>query len=286
MPALPALPAPSCRFPPGTRKIGPCLPRCGSSPTRRSRAPRARRSSKAITSSCCATRGRTIPAWLEAINSAERWVHFESYILRDDHQRPRVRRGAGRGHEARRPRPPALRLARRGDGDAVDVLGAPAPRRHRRPRVQSAAARLAARLVVARPSQDDWRRRPRRVRHRPVRRRHVVGPRAQQGSRSVARHRRRRVAGRPWPTSRTRLPKCGPPPVRRCPTTSATAGPIAPAGKTSLRVIGTKPSVGGVFRLDQLVAAVARERLVDYRRVLRRRVAVRAGADRRLARRR
>ena len=24
------------------------------------------------------------PAWLDAINNAERWVHFESYILRDD----------------------------------------------------------------------------------------------------------------------------------------------------------------------------------------------------------
>src|SRR5688500_4254182 len=24
------------------------------------------------------------PAWLDAINSAERWIHFESYIIHDD----------------------------------------------------------------------------------------------------------------------------------------------------------------------------------------------------------
>ena len=32
-------------------------------------------------------------------------------------------------------------------------------------------------------------------------------------------------------------------------------------GHVALRVIATKPSTGGVFRLDQLVAAVAREAL-------------------------
>jgi cardiolipin synthase A/B len=36
---------------------------------------------------------------------------------------------------------------------------------------------------------------------------------------------------------------------------------ILPAGDVSLRVIGTKPSTAAIFRLDQLVAAVARERL-------------------------
>jgi cardiolipin synthase len=38
-------------------------------------------------------------------------------------------------------------------------------------------------------------------------------------------------------------------------------GSIAPAGTTSLRVIATQPATAGMFRLDQLVAAVARERL-------------------------
>ena len=38
-------------------------------------------------------------------------------------------------------------------------------------------------------------------------------------------------------------------------------GSIAPAGTISLRVIATQPSTAGMFRLDQLVAAVARERL-------------------------
>lgn len=39
------------------------------------------------------------------------------------------------------------------------------------------------------------------------------------------------------------------------------AGTIAPAGDMALRVIATQPSMGGMFRLDQLVAALARERL-------------------------
>jgi cardiolipin synthase len=38
-------------------------------------------------------------------------------------------------------------------------------------------------------------------------------------------------------------------------------GSIAPAGTTPLRVIATEPATAGMFRLDQLVAAVARERL-------------------------
>jgi cardiolipin synthase A/B len=38
-------------------------------------------------------------------------------------------------------------------------------------------------------------------------------------------------------------------------------GSILPVGSVPLRVIGTKPSTAGRFRLDQLVAAVARERL-------------------------
>src|ERR671939_425698 len=28
--------------------------------------------------------GQNYPAWLEAINSAQRWIHFESYIVHDD----------------------------------------------------------------------------------------------------------------------------------------------------------------------------------------------------------
>ena len=50
-------------------------------------------------------------------------------------------------------------------------------------------------------------------------------------------------------------------PGARCPTRNARRRPTAPAGTTSLRVIDTKPSTGGLFRLDQLVAALARERL-------------------------
>jgi cardiolipin synthase len=38
-------------------------------------------------------------------------------------------------------------------------------------------------------------------------------------------------------------------------------GSIPVAGRVPMRVIGTRPSTGGVFRLDQLVSAVARERV-------------------------
>jgi cardiolipin synthase A/B len=38
-------------------------------------------------------------------------------------------------------------------------------------------------------------------------------------------------------------------------------GSIAPAGTVALRVIATQPATAGMFRLDQLVAAIARERL-------------------------
>jgi cardiolipin synthase len=38
-------------------------------------------------------------------------------------------------------------------------------------------------------------------------------------------------------------------------------GAIAPAGTVAMRVIGTQPSTASMFRLDQLVTAVARERL-------------------------
>lgn len=39
------------------------------------------------------------------------------------------------------------------------------------------------------------------------------------------------------------------------------SGSIAPAGDIALRVIATQPATAGMFRLDQLIAAVARERL-------------------------
>src|SRR6185503_13887897 len=38
-------------------------------------------------------------------------------------------------------------------------------------------------------------------------------------------------------------------------------GQVAPAGNTALRVVASTPATAGMFRLDQLVAALARERL-------------------------
>ena len=65
-----------------------------------------------------------------------------------------------------------------------------------------------------------------------------------------------------WPTSSRPSPTSGRQRVQRCPRTRfRDDGSIAPAATVALRVIATKPSTGGMFRLDQLVAAVARERL-------------------------
>ncbi|HLS56901.1 MAG TPA: phospholipase D-like domain-containing protein [Zeimonas sp.] len=41
----------------------------------------------------------------------------------------------------------------------------------------------------------------------------------------------------------------------------AEGGAIAPAGETALRVLATMPSVAGLYRLDQMIAALARESL-------------------------
>ena len=51
----------------------------------------------------------------------------------------------------------------------------------------------------------------------------------------------------------------GRPDSRRRPGTAPSR--VAPAGETSLRVVATVPKTAGLFRLDQLVAALARERL-------------------------
>ena len=130
---------------------------CGSWRIRRFRAPPARRWSTATRCSCCATPKQNYPAWLDAINGAERWIHFESYIIHDDECRTRVCRGVdGAAARARRARARGLRLAGRTQRHDVDVLGAAATRRRRGARVQSTAARLrrsaGCRAITARCS--------------------------------------------------------------------------------------------------------------------------------------
>ena len=202
------------------------------------------------------------PAWLEAIRGAEHWVHFESYILRDDHSGREfaealveaVRRGVRvrllydwLGAASTTPWMFWARLRRAG----IDVRAFNPPRLdsplgwmsrdHRKMIGVDGRVGFVTGLCVGR---------------------HVVGRRPQQGSRSVARHRRCGIRARPSSISKRRSPRCGRPRARRCRPTNARSRRLAgPAGSTPLRVIGTKPSAGGLFRLDQLVAAVARERL-------------------------
>ena len=202
------------------------------------------------------------PAWLDAIHSAERWVHFESYILRDDQSGPRVRRSDGGGAHARRPRARAsttgwARSAPRrgcsGSGSGGRRRGAcfnqprlDAPlgwlaRDHRKMLGVDGRVGFVTGLCVA----DMWWGRERNKGLDPWRDTGVAvrGPRGGRHRAGVCRRLGgdRRAASRPRRFRRTAR--------------------IAPVGGVALRVIGTKPSTAGLFRLDQLVAAVARERL-------------------------
>lgn len=201
------------------------------------------------------------PAWLEAINSAERWVHFESYILRDD----RSGREFAAAMAAAAKRGVRVRLL-------YDWLGAVTTtpwmfwERLRRERIEVRAfnqPRLDAPLgwlardhrkmlgvdgrvgfVTGLCVADMWWGRERNKGLDPWRDTGMAvwGPAVADIEQAFA---------DVWDTTGHPLPKDEVP----------ADGSIPPAGTVSLRVIATKPSTGGLFRLDQLVAAVARERL-------------------------
>jgi len=200
------------------------------------------------------------PAWLEAINAAEKWVHFESYILRDDISGREfaealvaaTKRGVHvrllydwLGAATATPWMFWARLRKAG----IDVRAFNPPRLdsplgwlsrdHRKMIGVDGRVGFVTGLCVA----DMWWGRERNKGLDPWRDTGVAvrGPAVADIENAFA---------EVWAAA-------GPP----LPDDECHCGPIAPAGKTSLRVIGTKPSVGGVFRLDQLVAAVARERL-------------------------
>ena len=200
------------------------------------------------------------PAWLEAINAAEKWIHFESYILRDDISGREfaaalvaaTKRGVRvrllydwLGAATATPWMFWARLRKAG----IDVRAFNPPRLdsplgwlsrdHRKMIGVDGRVGFVTGLCVA----DMWWGRERNKGLDPWRDAGVAvrGPAVADIENAFA---------EVWAAA-------GPP----LPDDECHCGPIAPAGKTSLRVIGTKPSVGGVFRLDQLVAAVARERL-------------------------
>ncbi len=201
------------------------------------------------------------PAWLEAINAAERWVHFETYILRDDTSGREF--GAALSAAAKRGVKVRLiydwlgalsatpwmfweRLRRAG----VDVRAFNQPRLdsplgwmardHRKMLSVDGRVGFVTGLCVA----DMWWGRERYKGLDPWRDTGVAiwGPAVADIEQAFA---------EVWAATGRALPDEEVP----------ADGTIAPAGTTALRVIGTKPSTAGLFRLDQLVAAVARERL-------------------------
>jgi cardiolipin synthase len=205
--------------------------------------------------------GENYPAWLDAINSAERWIHFESYIIRDD----RSGREFAHALASAAKRGVRVRIVYDWLGAAsattwmywerlrragVEVrpfnqprLDAPLgwlSRDHRKMIGVDGRVGFVTGLCVA----DMWRGREYNRGADPWRDTGVAvwGPAVADIEQAFADV--WAATGRPLPEDEVPQP-----------------GAIAPAGTISLRVIATKPSTAGMFRLDQLIAAVARERL-------------------------
>jgi cardiolipin synthase len=201
------------------------------------------------------------PAWLDAINSAERWIHFESYIIHDDE--------CGREFAA------ALSAAaRRGVKVRVvyDWVGAmTATTWMFWQRLRQSGAEVRAFNQPRLDSPLGWMTRDHRK---------MLGVDGRVGFVTGL------CVGNMWcggercggadPWRDTGVAVWGPAvaDIERAfgDVWAATGKPlapdempdprsIAPAGTTALRVIATEPATAGMFRLDQLVAAVARERL-------------------------
>ncbi|MGE0041861.1 MAG: phosphatidylserine/phosphatidylglycerophosphate/cardiolipin synthase family protein [Vicinamibacterales bacterium] len=204
--------------------------------------------------------GENYPAWLDAIRGAERWIHFESYIIHDDETGARFAEAL-------------IERARAGVSvrviyDWVGGLGAAWPGFWRR---------LAAAGVAVRVFNPPSLRSPLSWLSRDHRKMLAID-----GTTAF-------VTGLCVGDAWTGDPARGIEPWRdtgvsiRGPAVAdveaafadawlATGAPfpdeervdvrdLAPAGDIALRVIATEPSTTGMFRLDQLVAAAARERL-------------------------
>jgi cardiolipin synthase len=201
------------------------------------------------------------PAWLDAINGAEHWIHFESYIIHEDHCgrdfAQALMAAARRGVKVRvvydwvgaltattwmfwhRLRKAGVEVRAFNQPRLDSPLGW-MTRDHRKMLGVDGRVSFVTGLCVGNMwwggercgGADPWRDTGVSVR----------GPAVADIERAF---------GDVWAA-------CGPPlPADELPTaeTIPLAGPIA------LRVIATEPSTAGMFRLDQLVAAIARERL-------------------------
>jgi cardiolipin synthase len=201
------------------------------------------------------------PAWLEAINRAEHWIHFESYILRDDRSGREFAQAmiaaAGRGVRVRliydwlgaqSATPWMLWERLRRGGIEVRAFNQPrldAPlgwlaRDHRKMLGVDGHVGFVTGLCVA----DLWWGGERNKGLDPWRDTGVAvwGPAVADIEEAFA---------DAWAATGPPLPADERPGTEKMPL----------AGTTALRVIATKPATAGLFRLDQLVAAFARERL-------------------------
>ena len=201
------------------------------------------------------------PAWLEAINAAERWIHFESYVIHDDEC----------GHEFAAA---LMTAARRGVKVRVvyDWVGALTAttwmfwhrlrragvevRAFNQPRLDSPLGWVTrdhrkmlgvdgrVGFVTGLCVGDMWAGGERAGGADPWRDTGVAvrGPAVTDIEEAFADV--WAATGKPLPPDEIPAP-----------------GSIAPAGAIPLRVIATQPATTGLFRLDQLIAAVARERL-------------------------
>ena len=201
------------------------------------------------------------PAWLDAINSARRWIHFESYIIRDDESGREFAQAliaaAHRGVKVRivydwlgaassttwmyweRLRRAGIEV-RPFNQPRLDAPLGWMSRDHRKMIGVDGAVGFVTGLCVG----DMWYGGPRNKGADPWRDAGVAvrGPAVADIERAFA---------DVWAATGHPLPD------DEIPADDS----ILPAGDVSLRVIATKPSTAGIFRLDQLVAAVARERL-------------------------
>jgi cardiolipin synthase len=200
------------------------------------------------------------PAWLDAIEGAERWIWFESYIFADDAVGNRFADALGAAaRRGVRVRLIQDWLGARGETGrgfwrqlheaGVELrwfnpfrIGAPLAalrRNHRKSIVVDGRVGFVTGLCIA----DRWAGDPARGvppwRDTGV---ELAGPAIADLARAFA---------RTWA-------ECGPP---LDPSELPSAGDIPAAGDVSLRIIATEPATSALFRLDQLIAATARHTL-------------------------
>lgn len=197
------------------------------------------------------------PCWLEAIRGAERWIHFETYILHDDKIgnvfADALAERARAGVKVRllvdwygnllKTRPWFWRKLRQAGVDARSfnrpTIESPlgwVSRDHRKSLIVDGRVAFVSGLCVGDDWTDDG--------HEPQRDTGVMiqGPAVADVETAFA---------ETWGMTGAKVPD----------TEFPVPGDIPVAGDTSLRVIAPMPAVAGVFKLDQLVAAVARETL-------------------------